>query len=453
VRRNSKKFIIGLITVIYLSVGSGSDIFAGVSREEKEELKSTHHDYRVSLETDELTESASLADVLRYGALNNSALKVAFYMWKASVHAIKRSTAWDDPQISIKTFIDEVETRVGPQQEIYSVSQKLYFPGKLYTQGKAATAFSRQQYAEYQNTRLNLFYEIKDTYLEYWYLHKNILVTEKNMELLKRFEGVAQSKYKASLTSNQDLLKAQVELGKLDNTLLRLHDFRDPLSARLNALLNRDSNQSIGWPEAIDHEVVVLDEANMFEIFYQNNPDLKRALERIEETSKRVWFARLNYLPDVTVGFDYINVSKGPMNVSDNGKNASALMFKVNVPLWFGKQKSQLDEAASLKTSAQAAHTQLENDLAAKIKMVYFKVRDAGRQIQLYRNALVPKAEQSLKASETAYSAGKVDFLNLIDSQRTLLNFQLAYYQAIRNYEQQFAELEMIIGEPLRGRK
>ena len=161
--------------------------------------------------------------------------------------------------------------------------------------------------------------------------------------------------------------------------------------------------------------------------------------------------ARLDYLPDVMVAFDYINVDKGPLNVRDNGNDASALMFKVNVPLWYGKQKSQLDEAKARRESAESQQEQLENDLSARIKMIYFKIKDADRQIKLYRDALVPKAEQSLKASETAYSGGRVDFLNLIDSQRTLLNFQLSYYKAIRDYEQRLAELEMMVGDSLRG--
>lgn len=437
-----------LIGAMILSVSSVA--MAGVSRDEKREIKSTHKAYKETI-TDELTEAISLEEALRYGALQNASLRGAFYQWKASVHDIKQSTSWDDPQFSFKFFIDEVETRVGPQKEMFSISQKVPFPGKLYTQGKASTAVSRQKYADYQKTKLQYFYELKDAYFEFWFLYKNILVTEKNKELLEHFEGVAQSKFKSGLASNQDLLKAQVELGKLENDILTLNDYRRPIVARLNAVLNRDVNMSIGWPEEIDHEVKPLEEQIVFESFQENNPDLEKASQRIEETKKKVWLARLDYLPDTTVAFDYINVDKGPLNVSDNGQNASALMFKVNVPLWYGKQKSQVDEAKALRESAVAQQEQLENDLSAKIKMIYFKIQDAERQIKLYRDALVPKAEQSLKASETAYSGGKVDFLNLIDSQRTLLNFQLSYYKAIRDYEQRLAELEMMVGESLRG--
>jgi len=447
---NLKKQIIIAGTLIVFLGTSMFDAAAGVSRAEKSELRATHAAYhRTGI--DALTENIELKEALDYGILNNAALKAAFYEWKASVHEIKQSTSLEDPQVSFKLGIDHVETRLGPQEQAYSVSQHIPFPGKLYTQGTQALAVSRQKYDEYQKVKLQYFYELKDAYFEYWYLYKNILVTEKNQELLEHFEGVAQSKFKSSLASNQDLLKAQVELGKLENDLLTLNDYRMTIVARLNAVLNRSVDMAIGWPEEIDHEVKSLDEKLVFERFEEHNPDLEKAAQRIEETKKKVLLARLDYLPDVNVSFDYIRVGKGPMEVADNGRDATAVMFKVNVPLWYGKQKSQVDEAKALRESAESQQEQLENDLAAKIKMIYFRIKDAERQINLYRNALIPKAEQSLKASETAYSGGRVDFLNLIDSQRTLLSFQLSYYKAIRDYEQRIAELEMMVGESLRG--
>lgn len=429
---------------------SSNTVTAGISRDENNELKAIHQAYE-DLMVDELAEAISLEEALSYGIRKNANLKSAFYSWKASVHEIKQATSLEDPQVTFKLGIDHVETRLGPQEAAFSVSQQVPFPGKLHTQGREALALSRQKYEEYQKNKLEYYYELKDAYFEYWFLYKNILVTKKNQELLENIEGVAQSKFKSGLASNQDLLKAQVELGKLENDFLTLHDYRMPIVARLNAVLNRSVDMAIGWPEEINHEVNPLDEKLVFQKFEVHNPDLEWAFQRIEATKKKVLLARMDYLPDVNVSFDYIRVGKGPMNVPDNGRDASAVMFKVNVPLWYGKQKSQVDEAKALRESAEAQQQQLKNDLSAKIKMIYFRIKDAERQINLYRNALIPKAEQSLKASETAYSGGRVGFLNLIDSQRTLLNFQLSYYKAIRDYEQRLAELEMMVGESLRG--
>lgn len=423
---------------------------AAVLSHEAGRIKEQELQYQ-NLADDGLSDKAGLSDFIRYGLLHNSSVKSAFYRWKASVSRIDQVTALDDPNTSFRIFIDEVETRVGPQKEIYGISQRIPLPGKLQARGEAASAVSRQKFADYEKTKLQYLYELKDAYFEYWYLYKNILVTEKNMELLRHLEGVAQSRYKSNIGSNQDLLKAQLELGKLENELLTLNDYKTPVIARLNAVLNRPIEDMISPPAELDHRIEVLNEQGIIESFYQNNTDLKKAQFRIEESKKRVQLARLDYLPDFTIGYDYIRVADRPLVMADNGKDASSVMVSMNVPLWLQKQNARLSEAQSDQITSEAESILIEKYLLAKIKMTIFKLKDAQRQIQLYRDALVPKAEQSLKASETAYASGSVEFLSLIDSERSLLNFQLAYYRSIRDYEQRFAELEMIVGQPLRG--
>lgn len=398
-----------------------------------------------------LSADASFQDILNYGMMHNAELKAAFYRWKASSHQINQAGSLEDPNISFRTFINEVETRVGPQKQMFGISQKIPFPGKLETKADIATTASRQKYAEYEKVKLQYLYEVKDAYFEFWFLHKMILVTEKNMELLKHFEGVAQSRYKSNIGSNQDLLKAQLELGKLENDLLTFNDYKHPITARLNAVLNRPIDAFLEAPAELHHQIIPLDDQLILSVFYENNPDLENATLRIEENKKRVWLARLDYLPDFMIGYDYVHIDERPLTMMDNGKDASSLIFSANVPLWLGKQASRLEEAKSNQRFSEANKIQIENNLLAKIKMITYRIKDAQRQIQLYRDALVPKAEQSLKASEAAYSAGSVDFLNLIDSERSLLAFQLSYYKAIRDYEQRFAEIEMIVGQSLRG--
>jgi outer membrane protein TolC len=68
------------------------------------------------------------------------------------------------------------------------------------------------------------------------------------------------------------------------------------------------------------------------------------------------------------------------------------------------------------------------------------------RKLELYGDILVPKTEDLLAASETAYSGGQVDFLSLIDAQRKLLSYRLKYQQSLRDNIQNYAGLEMLTG-------
>jgi len=87
--------------------------------------------------------------------------------------------------------------------------------------------------------------------------------------------------------------------------------------------------------------------------------------------------------------------------------------------------------------------------LLFEIKDRYFRINTAQRQIILYEESLIPRAEQSLRVSEESYKVDKTDFLNLIDSQRMLLHFQLAYERALTDFQQNLARLEEAVGANL----
>ncbi|MCA9396164.1 MAG: hypothetical protein KC649_03245, partial [Candidatus Omnitrophica bacterium] len=123
--------------------------WATVSSDEVRNIKEQDLQYQ-HLTSDELSDEAGLNDFIRYGLLHNSEIKSAFYRWKASASRIDQVTAFDDPNVSFRIFIDEVETRVGPQKEVYGISQRIPFPGKLHAKGEAASAVSRQKYADYE---------------------------------------------------------------------------------------------------------------------------------------------------------------------------------------------------------------------------------------------------------------------------------------------------------------
>jgi outer membrane protein TolC len=275
---------------------------------------------------------------------------------------------------------------------------------------------------------------------------------KENIKLLKNFESVAQAKYKSGLVQNQDLLKVQVELGKLENELLSLEDLRLPLIARLNALLYLPKDNILPWPDETLEDVIVEHKyeeiSGLYDELSKNNPELLSLTENIEKNKDAFKLAKRDYFPDLTVGVTTIDTGDALMpNTSDSGKDPLMVMFSVNVPIWFDRLNAGVQDA---KASLQASENLLENkrnELLSQMALVHYKLRDALRQSYLYKDALLPKAAQTLNATQSGYEGGKVDFLSLIDAQRVLLNFQLAYYRQNANFYQRLAELRSLLGE------
>jgi outer membrane protein TolC len=83
------------------------------------------------------------------------------------------------------------------------------------------------------------------------------------------------------------------------------------------------------------------------------------------------------------------------------------------------------------------------------VKDAYARFESAMRLIELYETSFIPQAEGALKASLTGYEANQIDFLNLLDSQRMLLDIKLDYYKTRVDLEMAKAELEQAAGTDL----
>jgi outer membrane protein, heavy metal efflux system len=105
-------------------------------------------------------------------------------------------------------------------------------------------------------------------------------------------------------------------------------------------------------------------------------------------------------------------------------------------------------EAETLYEATRQEREDRANLLSTELELALFKYQDADRRIALYRDALIPKADQSVKVIQRSFEAGKSDFLFLIDAQRVLLEFELAYERAVADREQGLATVQKLVGGP-----
>jgi outer membrane protein TolC len=398
----------------------------------------------------ELSESSGLSDYLVYAALNNPALQAAFDRWKAQLERVPQVKALPDPRFNYRNFIEEVETRVGPQRQSYGISQHFPWFGKLSLRGDVALQAANVAKQRYEALKLRLFFEVKDAYYEYYYLGKSIAITEENVKLIEHLESVARSRYKAAVGTHPDVIRAQVEAGKLEDRRRTLLDWREPIEARLNAALNRPIEKDIAWPRQIELKNVSIGDQELLAQLVRGSPELKALDFDIIRNRRNIDVAKKDYWPDLTVGLDVIDTDNSPVgSPSDNGKDPVIAMISINLPFWRDKYDAGVREAVARYLAAKRDKREKENSLGSQLKMALYRFRDAERKMDLYRDTLVPKAKESLKVTESGFRAGTAGFTDLIDAQRILLEFSLAYERALADHGQGLAKLEMLVGREI----
>jgi outer membrane protein TolC len=400
-----------------------------------------------------LGDQAELNDLrlfLTRAAENNNELRAAFQKWQAAIKKALHADTLPDPMISFGYYTTPLETRGGPARYKYGLSQKLPFFGKLGYKEQMALREADGLKAQFDALKLATFREVKNTYYEYAYLARAIDLTGQTIELVKYLERIATARYTTGAASHADVIRPQVELGKLEDRLNSLNDLRHPLAARLNALLDRPVQTPIDFPPSIPVMAVSEPDEVLFAGLLEDNPRLTywSTVAAREEAGKGL--AESDYYPDFTFGLDVTEVDKARNpGVIGDGQNPVMATMSFNIPIWLNAREAAVDEGQARVLSAKRSRAGLERTLRADLELALYKYRDAGRKIDLYRDTLVPKAEQSLGVTMEAFTTGGGTSLDLIDAEKTLLELQLAYYRALTDQAQRLAEIETLVGREL----
>ena len=391
-----------------------------------------------------------LSDYLTQAALNNPELEAAFHRWKGALEKVPQVRTLPDPRFTFAYFIESVETRVGPQRARFALTQTFPWFGTLDLREDMATQEASALKAQYDVIKLRVFYDVKNAFYEYAYLAQAVQITRADIELLKYLESIARARYSAGAIPYADVIKTQVQLGRIEDRLTTLMDLRTPVMAKLAAALNMPTDSEFPWPPAVPVMLTTLTDEELFKLVGEYNPQLKRFeyLEAMERAG--IELAQKDYYPDFTFGVETI-LTDPALNPAtpDSGKDPVIASVSINIPFWWEKRRAAVREREARHSAVTRDNVALKQNLLSSMQLALYKYRDAQRKIDLYQNTLIPKADEALAVTLEAFQSGTRTSLDLIDAEKTLLEFELAYIRALADQAQRLAELEMLLGKEI----
>ena len=399
-----------------------------------------------------IPEDAAEADYVRLALERNPAIRAAGERVRRLAQRIPQAESLDDPFVRVAPFGEMAQTAAGEVGVMTSVSQKLPFPGKLEARGRIAAQEVAEAVQELQRIRLAVVSDTRLVFWSYYYTAQAIQVTERSRDLLAQIRDVAESKLKAGTATQQDVLRASLELSNLDNELIALRQRLITARAMLNRLLDRPVTAALPLPEIrrLDSLALQLDE--LLAEAQRINPSIRRNRERIQRFRERLSLAKLNRWPDLTVSFNYNLVDREGLSGVANGDNQWWVGFGVNLPIW--TQRLDAAEAEAIRGVLEGIATlgDEQNRVAFRVQDALARVESQQRQVILVRDVILPQARQTVDASMSGYRAGRLEFLTLVDNWRKFLDFQLMYHQSLSQLEKSFAELQRAIGRDVQRR-
>lgn len=390
-----------------------------------------------------------LEDLMEEALNQNPLVKASYNQWQAAQEKIPQVKSLPDPMIGYAHFGQSVETRLGPQRNKLSLSQKIPFFGKLSIKGKIAEKGASILEEQYNRVKAEVILGVKESFYSLYWFDKVIRISQEEKEVLKRLARIAQTKYETGKANQQDVLKAQLEMSKVEDRILSLNQGRKAVVAKLNSLLNRPSDYSFGEVEEPKMRPFNIEMEKLSRMAREGRPELKKAQNLIEKNKESLKLAKKNYYPDFKIMFDYIDIGGGTTTTPKDGRNAWMGSVGINIPIWRNKLHAAEAEAALELNASREKYTDIKNETLSRVNELYHEVKTDEEQINLYRYSLLPQAEQAFKASEVGYLAGKVDFLSLLDSERMVLMIKTGYHKSIADFGKSLARLERVVGKDI----
>ncbi len=390
-----------------------------------------------------------LTQLIQEALENNPRIEAAVNRSLSAEKVIPQAGAMPDPQISLGLMnlpVNSFSFRQEPMTgKVISVTQMFPFPGKLDLKTEMAefeAAAINYQQEEVRNTVVQM---VKTAYYSLYGIDRALETVQKNQALMEQFVHMAETKYATGSGLQQDVLRAQVELSKMEDDLIMWQQKRLGVAAKMNALLNRSADSPIATIQQELSLSPIMRKNVSIEDVEENRPLLKAWKEKIHKVESAVELAQRDIWPNFMVGASYNQRAdlKSGMKMHD----FVSAMVSLNIPLYQKrKQNMKIVEKELTLDAVKSEYENVKSGVMADIQSQRAELDRFRKRADLYEGGILIQAQQSLDSAHEGYRVGKVDFMTLISNWMMLQNYELQYYFALAEYQKSLASYEQTIG-------
>lgn len=389
----------------------------------------------------------SFDDVERIALENNPEIAVAMRRLAMAEAHVPEAGALDDPTAMYRAWGVPLKKPwdYNAAQNMFSLSQT--FPGGNKRALRASVAESDVEVAKagLEAARLDLKVRVRKSFFDLLLVEDQTRIHEQHVGIAQQAIEAARIKYSVGNVPQQDVLRAQVAMTQLAEHSIHYERDAEVARARLNTLMGRNPDA----PLAVRGEHAVLAPLPSLEsleaLAMASRPDLVAARAAAERSHREQTLAKKAYAPDFTISAGYMLMPTG-----HDYRNDYMVEGSMNLP-WLNRKKHEAEIAeATLKVTEQDAELEaLRNTIRGQIAEALFEAQASQKLALLYHDQLRPQAEATLQASVIAYENNKTEFMDLLDSQMRVIDLDLAWIQAVGDFDARLADLEMATGAPV----
>ena len=389
----------------------------------------------------------TLDEIERIALVGNPEIRVAVRRLAAVEAHIPVAGALDDPSLMYRGW--QVPLRqpwnYNAAQNMFMVSQTLPWFGKRALRTNVAEADVAEAKAALEATRLDVRIRVRKAFYDLLRAEDGLRIHDEHVDIARQAVEAARIKYAVGKVPQQDILKAQISVTRLAEHLIHFEQDTEIAQAHLDTLLGRDPHEAINVRGDYGTSLALPSLEALERAALESRPDLAGAQAAVEKSRKEQALSQKAFNPDFTVSAGYMLMPSG-----SEFRNNYMIEGSINLP-WLNRRKHDAEIAESTAMVAEKdAEVQALRSLAfGQIQEALVQTRAAQKLANVYQNSLRPQAEAALHSTVIAYENDRTEFLDLLDSQMTVIDLDLSYFQALADFEMRLADLELAVGKPI----
>jgi outer membrane protein TolC len=397
----------------------------------------------------EESRDAQLQELIAEAARNNPEIRAARNEVDAALQRVSPAGALDDPMLEAGLLNVPTDSwrlnREDMTMKMLGLAQRFPFPGKRALRREVAERDAGTAEHGYRETVNRVARQVKLAYFDLSLALESVRLMNDTTLVLEQFLRIVESRYAVGQGAQADVFKAQTQLAKMREELLRMERERPVMEAELAMLLGRPGAASFTAPLPGTSQSR-LDLESLREAALRQRPQLLALRNVVEKNNTSIELARKEYNPDFDVRLQY--GQRESMLDGTRRPDMVSLMVAINLPIW-GKEKvdPRIAEARSMRDQAQSMYHAQQNEVFAKLRQQVAIAEQSRKSAELYDTAILPQARLAVESALSAYRVNRVDLLMLLDSQMSLFNFGIGRATAAVNLNKALAEIGLLTGE------
>lgn len=449
-------------------------------------------------------ENDSLMIYLGVAAKNNPTVLQKYKEYEAALQKVPQVGALPDPVLSAGVFLSPMELLGGSQVADFRLMQMFPWFGTLKAAKDEMSLMAKAKYESFRDAKLQVFFEVQQTWFELYKVQQAIQISEKNLEILQTLERLSLVKFKApsgtsntpsksSATQNNaaqttsssstgmqtmggnssagstanapqssaampgnamnstggsglaDLYRIQMEKGELENSIALLKNRKNTVVAQFNSFLDKPAQALVKIPDSIKTNMLNIPILAVVDSILVQNPMLAMLNYEKQSLEARKEMVTLMGYPMIGLGLNYALINKNPMSTSEmNGNDMIMPMVTLTLPIYRKKYKAMRIEAEDLKLAKGYEIQATSNALKTNYYEAVQNYEDSQRRVSLYKTQAL-LANQSLRILIKSFSASGAGLTDLLIIRQQTLNYELKQVEAVADFNTAIAKLQRLM--------